>query len=473
MAMVSAAIRQGTALDRNHPTRALNIRMGGMPDPACQAVRRSGRLADSTAPVRMQATPIELAAAALFAVALLHTFAAKQFERLSHRYPRHAGLFHLLGEVEVVFGFWAIVLVLVMALLVGGGDALGYAESRNYTEPLFVFVVMVVAASRPVLQTVMSAVNRIARVLPVSTPLATAWLGLAGVPLLGSLITEPAAMTIAALMLAPTIFRTSMPEAVKYLALGVLFVNVSIGGTLTSYAAPPVLMVAGTWQWDSAFMLATFGWKAAVAVLVNATLATFALRKPLQEATGSSEASDPIEASVPLAVVAVHLVLLAGVVAFAHHPVIFLGLFLMFLGFTQAYEQHQNPLILKEALLVAFFLAGLVLLGGMQQWWLQPIVAGLSPVALFLGAMGLTAITDNAALTYLGSLIAGISDESKYMLVAGAVAGGGLTVIANAPNPAGVALLKRGFADESIGALGLLLGALGPTAVAAAVFMFL
>ncbi|MDP9966233.1 MFS family permease [Variovorax paradoxus] len=419
----------------------------------------------------MQEPTIQYVAAAIFAVALLHTFAAKQFERLSHRFPRHAGLFHLLGEVEVVFGFWAIVLVLAMALLVGGGPALGYAESRNYTEPLFVFVVMVVAASRPVLRTVMSGVSLIARVLPLPTPVAAAWLGLAAVPLLGSLVTEPAAMTIAALMLAPQIFRPQVPEAVKYLALGVLFVNVSIGGTLTSYAAPPVLMVASTWQWDSAFMLATFGWKAAIAVLVNATVATFVLRKHLPAASAADAALS--EAPVPPAVALVHLVLLAGIVLFAHHPVAFLGLFLMFLGFTQAYERHQSPLIIKEALLVGFFLAGLVVLGGMQQWWLEPVVSSLRPLALFFGALGLTAITDNAALTYLGSLITNIPDESKYMLVAGAVAGGGLTVIANAPNPAGVALLKRGFSDETIGAGGLLLGALGPTLVAAAAFMLL
>ncbi|VTU21206.1 hypothetical protein H6CHR_01543 [Variovorax sp. PBL-H6] len=411
-------------------------------------------------------------AAAIFAVALLHTFSAKQFERLSHRYPRHAGLLHLLGEVEVVFGFWAIVLVVVMAVVAGGKEALDYAESRNYTEPLFVFVVMVIAASRPVLRTVMSLVNTIAGIAPIRTELATAWLGLAAVPLLGSLVTEPAAMTIAALLLAPQIFRPHVPEGVKYLALGVLFVNVSIGGTLTSYAAPPVLMVATTWQWDSAFMLSTFGWKAAVAVLLNASIATYVLRGHLHRPS-TNRPDLPTEARVPLSVVAVHLGLLAGVVLFAHHPVVFLSLFLMFLGFTQAYERHQSPLILREALLVAFFLAGLVVLGGMQQWWLQPIVSGLAPIALFLGAIGLTAITDNAALTYLGSLIVGISDPSKYMLVAGAVAGGGLTVIANAPNPAGVALLKRGFADETIGAGGLLLGALGPTVVAAAAFLFL
>ncbi|MFM2118671.1 MAG: hypothetical protein RL722_139 [Pseudomonadota bacterium] len=418
---------------------------------------------------------LDLIAAALFGLAVVHTFAARLLERLAHRYPRHAGLFHLLGEVEVVFGFWAIVLVLVMALVADGRAALAYAESRNYTEPLFVFVVMVVAASRPVLQVVGRVVSVVARWMPLPTPMASAWLGLAAVPLLGSLVTEPAAMTLAALMLAPLVFRPEVPERLKYFALGVLFVNVSIGGTLTSYAAPPVLMVAGTWQWDSAFMLANFGWKAALAVVVNASVATIFLRAHLRVTVPATSAAtaDTLRPPAPWSVVLVHLALLAGVVMLAHHPVAFLGLFLLFLGFTQAYARHQDPLILKEALLVGFFLAGLVVLGGLQRWWLQPIVASLQPLALFFGALGLTAVTDNAALTYLGSLITGISDPAKYMLVAGAVAGGGLTVIANAPNPAGVALLKHGFADESIGAGGLLLGALLPTAVAAAAFLLL
>jgi hypothetical protein len=411
---------------------------------------------------------VEILAASLFALALVHTFTARQFERLAHRFPRHAGLLHLLGEVEVVFGFWAIVLVLAMALLAGGDAALTYAESRNYTEPMFVFVVMVVAASRPVLQTVRTAMQAIARIAPVPTPIALAWLGLAAVPLLGSLVTEPAAMTLAALLLAPAVFQARVPERAKYLALGVLFVNVSIGGTLTSYAAPPVLMVAATWEWDSAHMFAHFGWKAAIAVAINATLATWALRRHLLEEDPSSDAADR---RVPVPVVLVHVAVLVAVVLLAHHPVGFLALFLLFLGFTQAYERHQSPLVIREALLVAFFLAGLVVLGGLQRWWLEPIVSALSPLALFFGALGLTAITDNAALTYLGSQIGGIGEAARYMLVAGAVAGGGLTVIANAPNPAGVALLRKGFADESIGAGGLLLGALLPTAIAAAAFL--
>jgi hypothetical protein len=411
---------------------------------------------------------IEVVAAVLFAAAVLHTFAARQFERLSHRFPRHAGMFHLLGEIEVVFGFWAMVLVLAMAILSGGRQAIGYVESRQYTEPIFVFVIMVISASRPVLEALRSGIDMLARAVPAATPVATVWLCLAVVPLLGSLVTEPAAMTLAALLLAPLVFRPGMPEWLKYVGLGVLFVNVSIGGTLTAYAAPPVLMVAAAWQWDSAFMATTFGWRAAIAVLINATAVTWLLRNHL----ASAESRKPDERpAVPLLVSAVHLAFLAGVVALAHYPALFVGLFLFFLGFTQAYRDYQDPLLIKEALLVAFFLAGLVVLGGMQEWWLQPLVSHLGADALFFGALGLTAITDNAALTYLGSLIEGLPDPAKYSLVAGAVAGGGLTVIANAPNPAGVALLRQGFNDGTIGAAGLLAGALGPTAVAALAFL--
>ena len=418
----------------------------------------------------MEFESIHVVSAVLFALALVHTFATKFFTVLAHQHPRHAGLFHLLGEVEVVFGFWAVVLIVAMALLVDGRTAIDYVEARQYTEPLFVFVIMVVAASRPILDVVRRGICSVAGLLPGRAAVIRVWLGLALVPLLGSVITEPAAMTLAALLLAPQIFRKGIPEWLKYGALGALFVNVSIGGTLTSYAAPPVLMVASVWNWDTAFMARTFGLGAGIAVLVNASALTFLLRKHIADV---GPVLAPLAAPIPPLVSAIHLVFLGAVVAFAHHPVIFLGLFLFFLGFTQAYERHQDRLILKEGLLVGFFLAGLVVLGAMQKWWVQPIISGLQPLQLFFATLGLTAITDNAALTYLGSLIEGLSDDAKYMLVAGAVAGGGLTVIANAPNPAGVALLRQGFYGGSVGAGYLFLGALPPTLVAAAAFLFI
>jgi molybdate transport system substrate-binding protein len=108
---------------------------------------------------------------------------------------------------------------------------------------------------------------------------------------------------------------------------------------------------------------------------------------------------------------------------------------------------------------VAFFLAGLVVLGGLQQLVAAAALTGMEPLALFFGATALTAITDNAALTYLGSLVEGVSDEFKYALVAGAVAGGGLTVIANAPNPAGVAILQSDTSTTRPSTRSALLGA--------------
>jgi len=406
---------------------------------------------------------IQVIGGGLFALAVLHTFSTRYFERLAHTRPVHSGLWHLLGEVETVFGLWAFLLLVVMALALGWQATTEYLDDRRFVEPMFVFVIMVVAASRPVMQLARDIVATAARALPLERGVALYFVSLSLVPLLGSFITEPAAMTLAALMLRDSVFRAGASARLRYATLGVLFVNVSIGGTLTNFAAPPVLMVAATWDWSSSHMIATLGWKAALAVLINSTLGALLFRKELALVTPRAEQKG---ARVPGAFVAINVALLALIVATNHHAAVFMGFFLLFLGLAEAYKRHHNRLILREGLMVAFFLAGLVVLGGQQRWWLQATLANLDEAALFFGATALTAITDNAALTYLGSLVEGISEQSKYALVAGAVAGGGLTVIANAPNPAGFAILKDTFEDESISPFGLFLAASVPTLVA-------
>ena len=57
---------------------------------------------------------IDLIGATLFFVAIVHTFSTKYFEHLAYTNPRYSGILHLLGEIEIVFGFWAMVLVLFM-----------------------------------------------------------------------------------------------------------------------------------------------------------------------------------------------------------------------------------------------------------------------------------------------------------------------------------------------------------------------
>lgn len=417
---------------------------------------------------------IQYVGAALFAIAVVHTFSTKFFEGLAHRQPAHAGLWHLLGEVEVVFGFWAMVLMLFLFFTLGQHDAVAYLDSRNFTEPLFVFAIMVVAGTRPILQAAGDVVNGLSRAIPFPGAVMFYLLVLLVVPLLGSFITEPAAMTLAALLLRDRIFGADVPLRLKYITLGVLFVNVSIGGTLTQFAAPPVLMVASTWHWDLGFMLTQFGWKAAIAVTINAAGATVLFRRELSLLLRPRPSdSDLATLRAPVSVITVHLLFLIGVVMFAHHPKVFLPLLLFFLGFVTAYARYQDPPMLKEGMLVGFFLGGLVVLGGLQQWWLQPLLTRMDATAVFFGATALTAITDNAALTYLGSLVQGLSPEFKYALVAGAVSGGGLTVIANAPNPAGIALLRSTFDEGAVHPLGLLGAALVPTAVAMTCFWLL
>ncbi len=414
---------------------------------------------------RMTGTSTEILATFIFALALVHTFSTKFFAKLAHTDTKHSGFWHLLAEVEVVFGFWAFVLLAAMALMSSHKDAVTYLEARNFTEPMFVFVVMVIAASKPILVMVGNLVMSVARMLPLSKPVGTYFLCLFLVPLLGSFITEPAAMTLAALILRDAYFKGDLSNRLRYATLGVLFVNISIGGTLTNFAAPPVLMVAAKWEWDTTFMLVNFGWKSAVAVFINAVAVTWLFRTELN--TLKIDESQQVSGGVPLTVTGVHLLFLVGVIFFAHHPVVFVGLLLFFIGYTEAYKAHQDRLILREALLVAFFLAGLVILGGLQAWWLQPALVGVEPSVLFFIATGLTAITDNAALTYLASLVEGTSPEFRYAITAGAVTGGGLTVIANAPNPAGLAILKDGFHDQAVSPLKLLFAAALPTAVAA------
>jgi hypothetical protein len=266
-------------------------------------------------------------------------------------------------------------------------------------------------------------------------------------------------------------FDRGISRKLAYATLGLLFVNVSIGGTLTHFAAPPVLMVAGKWNWDMAFMFRTFGWRAAASCGVSTLIVAAMFWKELNRIEVDRDAG----ARLPVWLTGLHVGFLALVVAFAHHPDVFFGIFILFLGLVTATREYQEPLKLREGLLVAFFLAGLVTLGSLQSYWLKPLIQSLSGNALFFGATGLTAITDNAALTYLGSLVEGISDELKYALVAGAVAGGGLTVIANAPNPAGVGILQdaKVFQNEGISPLGLFLGALPPTVMAIVFFWLL
>ena len=423
----------------------------------------------------MTPSSTEILASTLFGLAVLHTFCVKLFARWASKHPEGSlleNLFHFLAETEVVFGLWAASLFSGIAALNGSLEAaIGYISGLEFTEAKFVFVIMVMAATRPVVRQAEILITFVARCMPLKDGAAFYLAALSFGTLLGSLITEPAAMTLVAILLKRRFFDRGISPRLAYATLGLLFVNISIGGTLTHFAAPPVLLVAEKWHWDTPFMISHLGWRAAASCLTSALLTVLVFRKEL-----NSHKSDPSRpSSVPLWLTLLHIALIALVVKLAHHPDVFFGVFMIFLGLVTATKEYQDELKLREGLLVGFFLAGLVTLGAPQSWWLQPLISQLDGSMMYFGATLLTAITDNAALAYLGTLVSGISDSLKYALIAGAVTGGGLTLIANAPNPAGAAILRESpcFKGEGISPLRLFVWALPPTFIAACFFWLL
>jgi len=447
---------------------------------------------------RIAFDPFNAVATAIFFLAILHTFSAARVARLAHAVQRRhdqrqrdaglpphpsvaAELLHFVGEIEVVFGLWALVLIAAIAAARGWKTAEHYvSDTVNYTEALFVVVIMALASTRPIVTFAENALRGVAR-RGGGTPAAW-WFAILTIgPLLGSLITEPAAMTICALLLARQFYDLGPSTRLKYATLGLLFVNVSIGGTLTHFAAPPVLMVARPWGWDTAFMLGHFGYRAILSIAISNAIyyavfrrefAALSQRPPHHDVVDQPETEGAaVEAlfPVPAWLTVAHVAFMAWTVFTSRYPALFIGGFLFFLGFAKATAVYQSRIDLKAPLLVGFFLGGLVIHGGLQGWWIAPVLASLSETPLFFGSTILTAFNDNALITYLATLVPSLSDPLKIAVVEGAVTGGGLTVIANAPNPAGQVLLGR-FFDGAVLPIGLLLGALVPTAMAVIAF---
>lgn len=438
--------------------------------------------------------PFNVAATVIFVLAVMHTFVAGMFREWAHdlekkHLKRHgddthrvsfwAVTLHFFGEVEAVFGLWILALAGAALYFHGWADLRNYlGHDVNFTEPLFVIVIMAIAASRPVVKFAEGCIGWVAA-FGKSTPAAW-WLAILTVaPLMGSLITEPAAMTLAALLLSRRLYALTPSRGLAYGTLGLLFVNISVGGTLTHFAAPPILMVAAPWKWDTVVVFGNIGWKMVLAILINNAAYFLYFRQELRHLAGVSAVARPAESAgaeepVPRQVTGVHLFFLAWTVFTNHYPVLFIGGFLFFLGFVEATRHHQSPISLRSPLLVGFFLGALVVHGRCQAWWIEPLLtsANLPEWGLLLGAAVLTMFNDNAAITYLAAQAPGLGDFAKYAVVAGAVAAGGMTVIANAPNPAGQSLLGHHFAGN-VQPGKLALAALLPTVVCILILSFL
>jgi hypothetical protein len=432
----------------------------------------------ATLVARIRADPMNLVATGIFVLAVLHAFAAGQ---VGHWLGRQGGtrrpwpqqVAHLLGEVEAVFVVWALVLVAAVAGLRGAHAAGTYLTAGlDFSQPAFVLVVMAVASSRPILALAESGLSRVAAMG--GGGIGAWWLSILLLgPLLGAVITGPAAMTISALLLGRQVYLCRLSNRLAYGTLALLFVNVSVGAALTPFT-PPVIMAAGPWNWGLAYVFGHLGWKALAGILTGTLLYYYRFRgefRVLNAGPGREPPAAP-DHPVPVWTTLTQVAFLAFTLAEVSHPARFLGGFAVFLGFAAATRRQQGRLHLRPAVMVALFLAGLIVLCGAQAWWLQPALAGLGHRALFASSALLTGFNDNAAITYLATLVPGLSEPLKLAVVAGATAGGGLTVIANAPNPAGQSILRR-FFTGGVSPFRLFVAALPATLVVSAAFLLL
>src|SRR6202011_3210709 len=290
----------------------------------------------------------------------LHTFLTSKFMHIAHDYKQQfdalggqetvsdpsierrrdalqfrAQFFHFMGEVEAVFGIWLVPLFLVIVLMKGWPALVGYITSLNPAEPVFVVVIMAIASSRPILRLTENWVAKVAA-LGSSTPGAW-WISILTLgPLLGSFITEPAAMTICALLLRQKLYDLKPSPALRYATLALLFVNISVGGTLTHFAAPPVVMVATRWNWDLSFMLTNFGWKAVIGILIVNGIYFLRFRTELMQLHPREIAVAVKERPLPFWIIVTHLLFIAWTVLVSHYPVLVILGFLFFLAFVEA-----------------------------------------------------------------------------------------------------------------------------------------
>jgi Na+/H+ antiporter NhaD/arsenite permease-like protein len=437
---------------------------------------------------RVQLSPFNLVATSLFFAAVLHTLFASRLRQWGEEFRFRgtqarsrkrlwlARVLHGLGETELIFGLWTLPLCLAIGLFFGKSSLWDYFVHRvDYTEALFLVVIMSIAGSEPILRFVEQGLRCCAR-LGNESPAAWCFTLLGVAPLLGSLITEPAAMTLSALLLARRFYPWQPSPRLAYATLGLLFVHISVGGTLTPIAAPPVLMVVKQWNWSWAYVFQQLGLRALLGITLSTLGYGFLFRKELralahkqlpEQRLFTPELTEAISMPITL----IHLAFLLGTILTLHRPPLFFGGFLLFLLFTRLCSAGRKPAALRQPLLTGCFLAGLVVHGGLQSWWIAPVLGRLGETALFSGSILLTAFNDNAALTYLASLVPEFlhNPTLQHAVVAGAVTGGGLTIIANAPNPAGAALLSK-FFPNGLSPLKLLLAALYPTLILAICF---
>ena len=375
-------------------------------------------------------------------------------------------IWYFLGEVEIIFGLWCIPLFLALTYTHGWLTVTNYVNSRDYGEAIYIIVVLAFASTYPIIRLAEKGLGKLAA-LGGGSPLAW-WVVLLSVgTLLGALIKETVAMTILAVLIGRHFFVQGPSSKLAYATLALACVNISAAGMLTSFGSSSTYIVAKAWGWDTSYMFAHFGWKALLGiVLANLTYYGFFKEEFKKMAVVKKHHFELVDLPLetPLWISWVHILFLIWLIYNGQTPLIAAGSFILFLGFYRATVPYQSYMDLRQPLLVGFFIASLIVMSGLQVWWIVPIIESLTAGSALLVSLAISAVTHNASSTLLYAQIPHLSDTLKYVLFTGTAAAGGLTIMANGPNLIAYSILER-FFNYNVSFVRFFLFALIPTLI--------
>ena len=419
----------------------------------------------------MTPTPFQLFSTLIFALSIVHVFftptifkaaLALQKKQKHHEWQVTIETLLLLSEIELVFGLWLIPLFGGYALFYSWSESLGYLTSRDYTEALYMVVIVLIVSASPLITFGEKVLEKIAR-LGKDSPTSWWWVILCLGPLSSMLLKEPGAMALLAVLLGRKFYHFRPSNAFKYVTLALLFLNVALSGLLSSFSSRSLYLLTSKRELSTYYMLRTFGWKALLGILLITSVAYLVFRKEFRKFPGRVPALERGERKkVPLWVTLGHLLFAASVAYVGNQGPLLVLLGLCFLGFYKITAIYQHTHVIKQAFFVGFFFAALLILGELQGWWIREIFPHLEALGTEVATLILSAFIDNAVVIYLVPDIFSLTDPRFYAAVVGSIAAGGLTVIANVPNPIGYTLLSPYF-KRKISGIGLFTAALIPT----------
>lgn len=428
-------------------------------------------------------SPLRVGAAVFFFLSILHTFCTpffyKRFQICQHKkmiFPEKwrkylwlSESYRLLSSVDVIFIFWSVPLFLWFLYSEGYAEAIDYFNHRNYLFALFIMIMLILLESRPIVYLSECIFLTIAKIGKQS-PKCWWWTLMLGAPFSAILLKETGAMIIAATLLVRYFYKFAPSLRFSYATMGLLFSNISVGGLITDISSRALLLVSPALKGEQEFVIRHFSWKAVIAIFLSTTTYYLMFRKEFDHFPKVVKNASIADERVPIWLICLHVLFVAAIMSVRSVPLLMIGILILYLGLHQFTIFYQNSIRVTKVCCVGLFYAGLLILGGLQEWWMLVIMHRMSDFGYMFTSYILSMFLDNVLVNYLVHNLSVATDCFLYLVIAGCMSAGGVTILANAPNIVGYLIIKPFFPTSPVSLGRLFVFALGPSLIALMTF---